>query len=599
MARKVTKKGLFTGVLLFLTIIASHSARPSGRDLDSLRRIVFLSKEDPRRLSEAYLYLALGYLEYKPDSAASLAECGLRYARQTRHKEGLAGCYLVLGDLALRKDRLAQAKVYLETATHFISRETDPIISLNTWNDLGCVNDIQSSFGEAVKCYYQALDIAEQANIKRWKANLYNNIAVILDLTGSYRKSLGLYRKAGAIFLEIPDSAYYANALINQGYVYLNLKNADSAEVCFNTAMPIERSLMNHYGLANLHLGLAQLKREKGLFGEAKADLDRASEMIAGMSPEDWGARSDMVIDVLLQKGLIALGENKPGISLDLLRQARAEAGKLELLSVETKAIDGLGKAFVLMKRFDSAYHYSTLCRLYGDSLEKKENRQQVAVSEFLFHAELDKINEKARQNALQIAHERRIILMAACSGGILLVAVIMMLLYFLQKSKTHRLQLVRENLALEKLTLEQEILHKNRELTASAMSLIQSGERMEEISNQLVEAVAHDHSHIDDELQQIIRKLKQPETGRFWEEFDRYFVAVHETFYKALSSRYPTLTTGEIRLCALLKLNLATKEIASITKRSEHSIRIARYRLRLKLKLARGENLNTFLNRI
>jgi DNA-binding CsgD family transcriptional regulator len=177
------------------------------------------------------------------------------------------------------------------------------------------------------------------------------------------------------------------------------------------------------------------------------------------------------------------------------------------------------------------------------------------------------------------------------------MLSVILLLLYLLQRSKLHRLQLQRENLASDKSSLELEIKHKNRELVASSMSQIQSGEILKEVSNRLADAVEHNPSPADEELQQIILKLKQPSSGPFWHEFDRYFVEVGDNFYALLTSRYPNLSPGEVRLCALLKLNLSTKEIASITKKSEHSIKIARYRLRSKLKLTRAVNIHSFLN--
>ena len=58
-------------------------------------------------------------------------------------------------------------------------------------------------------------------------------------------------------------------------------------------------------------------------------------------------------------------------------------------------------------------------------------------------------------------------------------------------------------------------------------------------------------------------------------------------------------LTATEIKTAALLKLNLTTKEIAAITYQSLNSIKVARYRLRKKLDLAREDNLVAFLTKL
>ena len=58
-------------------------------------------------------------------------------------------------------------------------------------------------------------------------------------------------------------------------------------------------------------------------------------------------------------------------------------------------------------------------------------------------------------------------------------------------------------------------------------------------------------------------------------------------------------LTSNDRRLCALIKLNMSTKDISSITYQSTQTIKVARYRLRKKLGVEKNENLTTFLNAI
>jgi DNA-binding CsgD family transcriptional regulator len=73
---------------------------------------------------------------------------------------------------------------------------------------------------------------------------------------------------------------------------------------------------------------------------------------------------------------------------------------------------------------------------------------------------------------------------------------------------------------------------------------------------------------------------------------------ATHADFYSRLSKEFPELSPNEMKLCAFLKLNLSSKEISQITLKNEHSIKIARYRLRLRLGLSRKDNLVMFLGR-
>lgn len=74
------------------------------------------------------------------------------------------------------------------------------------------------------------------------------------------------------------------------------------------------------------------------------------------------------------------------------------------------------------------------------------------------------------------------------------------------------------------------------------------------------------------------------------WDEFELRFQGVHNEFYQKLQSINPELSTNERRLCAFLKLNMTTKEIASITHQSPRSIEVARTRLRKKLNLTNSD---------
>ena len=87
-----------------------------------------------------------------------------------------------------------------------------------------------------------------------------------------------------------------------------------------------------------------------------------------------------------------------------------------------------------------------------------------------------------------------------------------------------------------------------------------------------------------------IAKRLKRDTNSNIWEEFEMRFEQVHESFYKNLSKKHPDLTSKDKRLCALLKLNLTSKEIAQITGQSSKSIENARTRLRKKLEITHSD---------
>jgi len=80
------------------------------------------------------------------------------------------------------------------------------------------------------------------------------------------------------------------------------------------------------------------------------------------------------------------------------------------------------------------------------------------------------------------------------------------------------------------------------------------------------------------------------------WEIFERNFAAVHKNFLDQLKSICPEISTGELKLAAYIKMNLASKEIAPLLNISVRSIENKRYRLRKKLGVDRDKSLKEFL---
>lgn len=141
-----------------------------------------------------------------------------------------------------------------------------------------------------------------------------------------------------------------------------------------------------------------------------------------------------------------------------------------------------------------------------------------------------------------------------------------------------------------EKLTLEVE--NKSRELSNAALSLVRKNEMLQKIKQDL--AAAKDNpTAVGKIAREIDRHL---EGDHDWEIFEQAFNAVHDDFFKRLMHEFPELTAGDLRLCAYLKMNLSSKEIAPLLNISVRGVENKRYRLRRKLGLSEEANLAEFV---
>ncbi len=145
---------------------------------------------------------------------------------------------------------------------------------------------------------------------------------------------------------------------------------------------------------------------------------------------------------------------------------------------------------------------------------------------------------------------------------------------------------------------LESELQHKNKELATSTIHILNKNE-----------FIAHLKAHIQSvakksgksEIGQELRKLTEEidsnlSTDEDWEHFQVHFDMVHGDFSRKFRFTYPDLSPQDMKLCAYLRMNLSTKEIANLLNISIRGVEISRYRLRKKLKLDRSVNLQEFI---
>ena len=133
------------------------------------------------------------------------------------------------------------------------------------------------------------------------------------------------------------------------------------------------------------------------------------------------------------------------------------------------------------------------------------------------------------------------------------------------------------------------------RELTTNALLLVETQEKFKKLVEELRNIIIPNKI----EIEKVVSKYQSNSKDKFWQEFELRFEQVHQDFYKTISQSYPDISPSESKLCALLKLNMSTKEIVAITSSTENSVNVARSRIRTKLGLNRDENLVTFLNQV
>ena len=139
--------------------------------------------------------------------------------------------------------------------------------------------------------------------------------------------------------------------------------------------------------------------------------------------------------------------------------------------------------------------------------------------------------------------------------------------------------------------TLKQDIESKNRELGVSTMNLIRKNEFLSSIKAEL------DSVKELKDLNKVVTIInKNINNTEDWKFFEEAFNNADKDFLKKIKKIHPSLTPNDLKLCAYLRLNLSSKEIAPLLNISHRSVEVKRYRLRKKMNLPHEESLTSYI---
>lgn len=141
-------------------------------------------------------------------------------------------------------------------------------------------------------------------------------------------------------------------------------------------------------------------------------------------------------------------------------------------------------------------------------------------------------------------------------------------------------------------------MIHRDKELANQTMDLIRKNKFLAKIKEELEKTKnSSSDTFLKEKISSLISKIdKDVDHSKQWEVFETAFDDVHEDFLNRLKLRYPTLTPKELKLCAYLRMNISTKEIAPLMNISIRGVEICRYRVRKKLNIDRDTNLTSLI---
>lgn len=583
-------------ILTFFTSISTIFAQTS---VDSLLKL-FNSGELSEK-EKALICAELGeqYLAVKVDSALHFAWIGLEISLRNNFINGQFLNYLTLGSIKLKTDDLEEAKKFFLSAKDLIDETIEPRDVIGLYMGLGNVYGMQTNLYRAQDAFYTGLQIAEEHNDSLYLPRFYNNIAIIYTNLEDSSKSLEYYSKALKLFEHLKDPYFIGNTLNNIGNIYIELKKNDSAYFYLNKALKIEKDISNFYGLTKTYSNLGRMAFSEGRTMAALELFEKSESAADSLVDDFWGSRSYIFATVYRHKGDAYFQLNDYKKALYFYHQALSGASVSSNLELMTDVSKKLADLFHQQGNKDSAYFYYKNFTALNDSLLRIKNNQKITELTLQYEFDKERKQQKLESELIKAEHNRKeliywLIIISAGASLLLIVS-----LYILQHNRIRRKNLEQKMMVIEKRKLSKELDFKNKELTTNVMYLLKKNEFISAISNKLKNTNQGKNEDNETIINNVISELDKSITQDTWTEFEVRFQEVHVDFYNSLSRQFPDLTPNELRLCAFLRLNMTSKEIADITYQSAESLKSARYRLRKKLGLDSHENLIAYLTKL
>lgn len=485
-----------------------------------------------------------------PDSAFLILKRLHHDALLANDKKTIGICLKQMGEICYSQGHYSQALEYHQQANRIFSQLNEKSLLADNLNDLGIIYYQNMDRKASRKQYDQAMRLYQVLNDKVGLGETYGNIGHLYEKQERYDSAFYYQRKALTAYSNADHKGGMGKIYENLGSIYEDLEQYDSARVYFDRSLVLYKAVNNQVSSIEVINNIGDILRKTGNYSAGLVYSRQALQM-----------------------------------SVETRNEYQ-----------QASAYRDIAKSMNLMGRNDSAYHYMELSRKYLLNIYSDQNNRQMSFLQIIY--DTDKKNDEIAR--LENGHKVNMIISVAVVVVIVLLVVMGLLTISRQRLKLREnTAIVEKNEQLNRAQQEQLEL-KSRELTTHTLQVIQHNQFLESMRSKLDEMISDDKRDQKKQLQQLVKQINQNiNHDQQWKDFTMVFEQLHQSFFDNLKSYCEDLTVNDIRLIALLKMNMSSKDMAAIFGISQDSLRVARYRLRKKLNIEEGDNLTSFIQTI
>lgn len=454
-----------------------------------------------------------------------------------------------------------QGMVHFNQALAYAESVGNRMEMATAYNSIGGIYYYQNELDKAMSFFKDALKIREEIGDQNGIAASLNNLGEIYRLKNDFSKALDFYNQAIKINEATKNFKYLAINYLNSGFVYSSKEESDLALQYYNKSISLNRQ-------GNDTLALIVSMTALGNHHNAANNYDAAL----------------LTFTEVLK---LAQGFN------DLNGQRDAGRG----LSIAYEGKGNVRKAFDMFKLY-SSLNDSLFARTKADQLDELYSRFTLDIKEKEIALKDNEIALLQREK--KIYHFRQLLLVLS----LLLVIIVTILVYSKLRAKQRKNNLIMEQQAAlnkaKQTGMEIELKNKSNDLTNVALHLVEKNKFLYELKKELKNLKNAPAEEREERIKELAINVQQSiNLQKDLDDFQNNIDQVNRSFYRKLKQKFPTLTKNEERLCAMLRLNLSSKEIAALNNISIRAVEMGRYRLRKKLDIPSTTSLSDYLQEL
>ena len=555
-------------------------------------------------LEKVYYYFNVAN-EYKTtnlDLAIFYNKKALTLANKIKSPKACAVTNELMGELFSKSNNLQPSINYYLISARIYENNNDHIKLAGIYSKLGELYFKENFNIEKAHFYYnKALGLAIETNNKNLIATIYNRVGGFFFYQQNYDESLEYYLKAYDLWKTINNDEGLARALNNIGEIYRQRNKHKKAYEYYEKSLKINKRIGGFRQTAVNLENMGMIKSAEGNTSQAFEFYEQSLAIYTENNfPEDK-------IQILILMGKEYLKIELTEKAYQYFFEAYESSKETGNLSETAESALGLSMALEEMGDFTHSLKYYKIHSLMTDSIVVRQKIDQMAImqSGFLNDLNLKEIELNKNKIAL-LENQNRIdsINLRFMIFVIFVIVVSAILIVLRQRMKAKKERLIRQKDIEIHMTqnelMEIELKSKDNDLINFALHLIQKNK----ILNQLKIDLKSISNNADVDTSKKLRELslhvqQNLQVQQEMEEFQKKVDQTYSDFFVKLRSKYPTLTKNEERLCAMLRLNLSSKEIASLNNISIKAVEMSRYRLRKKCNIENNQMLPNFLHNL